>query len=262
MSIMVHNGTLNEHNEQKVEAKLNNKQLFLLGARHSLPICLGYISVGTAYAVMALQAGYTQFETILMSVVSYSGSGQFFAVTMAKEHSSLIAIALGLFLLNFRYFIMSTCIFSRFEKLSNLSRTFFAHCVTDEPFAIFTTAPKDLVKLSYFSGLVLTSWSSWILGAVIGVTANDYLPVDLVNAMNVALYALFIAIIVPPAKVNFKLMLIILSAAVMNIILTSVMNACWAILVTIVCCSLVGARFMDNKKSAVKNENDIKAEES
>lgn len=259
---MVHNGTLNEHNEQKVEAKLNNKQLFLLGARHSLPICLGYISVGTAYAVMALQAGYTQFETILMSVVSYSGSGQFFAVTMAKEHSSLIAIALGLFLLNFRYFIMSTCIFSRFEKLSNLSRTFFAHCVTDEPFAIFTTAPKDLVKLSYFSGLVLTSWSSWILGAVIGVTANDYLPVALVNAMNVALYALFIAIIVPPAKVNFKLMLIILSAAVMNIILTSVMNACWAILVTIVCCSLVGAWFMDNKKSAVKNENDIKAEES
>ncbi|WP_164954227.1 AzlC family ABC transporter permease [Succinivibrio dextrinosolvens] len=241
---------------------MNNKQLFLLGARHSIPICLGYISVGTAYAVMALQSGYTQFETILMSMLSYSGSGQFFAVTMAKEHSSLVAIALGLFLLNFRYFIMSTCIFSRFEKLSNLSRTIFAHYVTDEPFAIFTTAPKDLVKLSYLAGLVLTSWCSWILGAIIGVTANDYLPVDLVNAMNVALYALFIAIIVPPAKVNFKLMLIIVSAAVINIILTSFMNACWAILLTIVLSSLVGAMFMDNKKSAVKTEADVKVVEN
>lgn len=264
MSIMVHNGTLKEQNEQKVEAKLNNKQLFLLGARHSIPICLGYISVGTAYAVIALQAGYTQFETILMSAVSYSGSGQFFAVTMAKEHSSLIAIALGLFLLNFRYFIMSTCIFSRFEKLSNLSRTIFAHYVTDEPFAIFTTAPKELVRLSYLAGLVFTSWFSWILGAVIGATASDYLPVDLVNAMNVALYALFIAIIVPPAKKNFKLMSVIVSAAVLNIILTSFINACWAILITIVCCSLIGALFMDNKKSCCSEnsaDSAVKVEE-
>ena len=245
-----------------MEPELNNKQLFLLGARHSIPICLGYISVGTAYAVMAMQSGYTQFQTILMSVFSYSGSGQFFAVTMAKEHSSLIAIALGLFLLNFRYFIMSTCIFSRFEKLSNLSRAVFAHYVTDEPFAIFTTAPKEQVRLSYLSGLVLTSWFSWILGAVIGATANDYLPVDLVNAMNVALYALFIAIIVPPAKVNFKLMLIIVSAAVMNIVLTLFMNACWAILVTIVCCSLVGALFMDNKKTANKEISEVKSQEN
>lgn len=245
-----------------MEPELNNKQLFLLGARHSIPICLGYISVGTAYAVMAMQSGYTQFQTILMSVFSYSGSGQFFAVTMAKENAPMIAIALGLFLLNFRYFIMSTCIFSRFEKLSNLSRAFFAHYVTDEPFAIFTTAPKELVKLSYFAGLVLTSWFSWILGAVIGATANEYLPVDLVNAMNVALYALFIAIIVPPAKVNFKLMLIIVSAAVMNIVLTSVMNACWAILITIVCCSLVGALFMENKKTAAKVDSEVKTQEN
>ncbi len=80
---------------------MNNKQLFLLGARHSIPICLGYISVGCAYAVIAVQAGYTTLETIIMSMVSYSGSGQFFAVTMAKDHASLVAIALGLFLLNY-----------------------------------------------------------------------------------------------------------------------------------------------------------------
>ena len=80
--------------------------------------------------------------------------------------------------------------------------------------------------------------------------------------MNVALYALFIAIIVPPAKVNFKLMLIIVSAAVMNIVLTSVMNACWAILITIVCCSLVGALFMENKKTAAKVESEVKTQEN
>ena len=233
---------------------MNKKELFFLGCRHSIPICLGYISVGTAYAVLALQNGYTEFETILMSVVSYSGSGQFFAVTMAKEHASLLAIALGLFLLNFRYFIMSTCIFARFEKLSNFYRAVFAHYVTDEPFAIFSTAAKELVSLSYLSGLVLTSWFSWILGAVIGVVANGFLPEALISAMSVALYALFIAIIVPPAKADFKLMVIIIISALMNIVLTQYIDSCWAILITIVFCSLVGAFFTgQDKKNTRKN---------
>ena len=233
---------------------MNNKQLFLLGARHSIPICLGYISVGCAYAVIAVQAGYTTLETIIMSMVSYSGSGQFFAVTMAQDHASLVASALGLFLLNFRYLIMSICIFARFKVMSNFKRAILAHYVTDEPFAIFSTAPESLVRLSYLCGLVFTSWFSWILGAVIGVVASDFLPQALTAAMGIALYSLFIAIIVPPAKTNFRMLIIIVCAAALNILLTQLIDACWAILVTIIVCSLVGAVFTENKKDLSKSQ--------
>lgn len=100
---------------------------------------------------------------------------------------------------------MSTCVFARFDKLSNVRRAFFSHFITDEPFAIFTTAKKELISSSYFTGLFLVSWCAWVSGAVIGAFATNYLPVNLIQAMNIALYALFIAIVVPAAKSNNKL---------------------------------------------------------
>ncbi len=235
---------------------MTNKELFLLGMRHSIPVCIGYLSVGTAFGVMALQSGYSKFEAVLMSVLCYSGSGQIFAVAMAKEHAGLVAIAIGMFLLNFRYFIMSTCIFARFKALSNFARIIYAHFVTDEPFAIFSTAPKQYVSLFYLSGLVITSWLSWISGAIIGLVANDFLPYTLINAMNIALYALFIAIIIPPAKVNLRLMLIIVATAILNTVLTYRMDPCWSILISIVVCSLIGARYMPDAKDADSGKGD------
>lgn len=208
---------------------------------------------------MAKQAGYSDFETILMSMICYSGSGQFFAVTSAKDSASLVAICIGLIILNFRYFIMSTCVFARFDKLSNLRRAFFSHFITDEPFAIFTTAKKELISSSYFAGLFLVSWCAWVSGAVIGAFATNYLPVNLIQAMNIALYALFIAIVVPAAKSNNKLLVIVICAAILNIALSQVMDSCWAILSTIIICSLIGAIFTDNKPKTDDNTSNEKA---
>ena len=120
---------------------------------------------------------------------------------------------------------MSTCVFARFDKLSNVRRAFFSHFITDEPFAIFTTAKKELISSSYFTGLFLVSWCAWVSGAVIGAFATNYLPVNLIQAMNIALYALFIAIVVPAAKSNNKLLVIVICAAILNIALSQVMTA-------------------------------------
>ena len=232
---------------------MTNKELFILGAKHSIPICLGYLSVGTAYAVLAKGAGFSTLKTIIMSMVCYSGSGQFFAATQAADHASILAICIGLVILNFRYFIMSTCVFARFDELSNTKRAFFSHFITDEPFAIFTTAKKELISTAYFCGLFLVSWTSWVSGAVIGAVAADYLPHSLVSSMSIALYALFIAIVVPAAMANFRLLIIVLCAAILNTLLSQVMDSCWAILTTILICSFIGA-FFTKPKSKEKIE--------
>ena len=239
---------------------MTNKELFLLGVKHSIPICFGYLSVGTAYAVMALQAGYTSFETIIMSVLCYSGSGQFFNVTMSREHAGLFAIGLGILLLNFRYFIMSACVFVRLKTLSTPLRFIFAHFITDEPFAIFSTARQEYLRLSYFFGLVIFSWFSWIMGAVIGVVASDYLPDSLIAAMNVALYALFIAIVVPACMKNSMLLVIVTVAAVLNIVLSRFFDACTAILISIVVCSLIGAHFLEGHDIGGSKEDKLEEE--
>ncbi|MGN0902278.1 MAG: AzlC family ABC transporter permease [Succinivibrio sp.] len=230
--------------------------------KHAIPVCLGYLSVGLAYAVLAKQQGFSELQIILMSMVCYSGSGQFLAVVYGGNNASLLAITIGLLLLNFRYFIMSTCVFVRFKVLSNLKRIIFSHFITDEPFAIFTTAKKELVSVSYFSGLVFPSWLSWILGAVLGVAASGFFPQNLVNAMNIALYALFIAIVAPASTKDFRLLVIVVCAAVLNMLLSLVFtgeNSCWAILVTIIVCSFIGAFFTkDSKKDSEVNSETSK----
>ena len=89
---------------------MSSRQLFFLGMKHGIPVVLGYIPVGIAYAVSALQAGFSPFETILMSFSVYSGSGQVLGVGMTAQGASLAAIFIGTFLINFRYFIMSACL--------------------------------------------------------------------------------------------------------------------------------------------------------
>lgn len=239
-----------------METTLDSKSLFLTGAKHSLPIVLGYISVGIAYAVLAKQAGFSDLETFLMSVTCYSGAGQFFAVTMTMQHSSLIALAIGLMILNFRYFIMSTCVFARLKGLDNFRRSIFSHWITDETFAIFTTAKKEYANVPYFLGLFVVSWSGWLSGAILGIVASNFLPENLIQAMNIALYALFIAIIVPACKADFKVFVIVICTAVLNTIFCQFMQECWAILWSIIICSVVGAFFTDNKKLSESQENE------
>lgn len=244
-----------------MEKSLDTKDLFLLGAKHSVPIVLGYISVGIAYAVLAKQAGFSDLQTFLMSVTCYSGAGQFFAVTMTLQHSSLIAMAIGLMILNFRYFIMSTCVFARLKKLDNFRRSFFSHLITDETFAIFTTAKKELANVPYFLGLFVVSWSGWLSGAILGIVASNFLPENLIQAMNIALYALFIAIIVPACRSDFKIFAIVACTAALNTILYNFMAECWAILWSIIICSVIGAFFTDNKNENVIKESDKAASE-
>ena len=198
---------------------------------------------------MAKEYGFSAFETILMSMICYSGSGQFLAVTYAQQGASLIALVVGLLLLNFRYFIMSAVVFARFKVMSNFQRAFFSHYITDEPFAIFATAKKELVSPYYFSGLVFISWLSWISGAALGLVAHDFMPPALTSSMTIALYALFVAIIIPGACMSRSMFSIICSSALFNILMTRFMDECWAVLATIVVCSLAGAFFIKDKVS-------------
>lgn len=244
---------------------MTRTDLFLLGAKRAIPIALGYIPVGTAYAVYAAQTGFTPWEIILISLTTYSGSGQFLVVSMTASGAALPIFAIALFLMNFRYFIMSTCVFNLFKKLSFLNRALFSHLVTDETFAIFTTSKKDIIGIPYFLGLFLTSWTAWVTGAVLGVIANSFLSVALTQALGIALFALFIAIIVPAGRSDLKVGLMIFGTAVLNTVLYQFLTESESIVISTVVCALVGAFFIkrtancpaDGKKELIDEEKRV-----
>ena len=236
---------------------MNTNSLIVLGMKHAFPIVCGYVPVGIAYAVAAQQTGFAPWEIILFSFTGYSGSGQILTVSMASQHADLLAIAVGIFQINFRYFIMSACVFNRFVKLSVFKRFFMSHLVTDETFAIFTTAKKELIGIPYFCGLFITSYLSWVLGAVCGILASSILPANVTLALGIAIYALFIAIIVPGGKKDLRVGVMIVATALLNCFLSKLIDMSWAVVVSSVVCAMLGAVFITDKGS-VRKKQDIK----
>ncbi|MBO8415269.1 MAG: AzlC family ABC transporter permease [Proteobacteria bacterium] len=237
-------------------------KLFLTGMRHGIPVVFGYVPVGIAYGVSALEAGFSPFETILMSVMVYSGSGQVLGVSMTAQGASLAAIMIATFLINFRYFIMSACIFNRLPRLGVLGRICGSWCVVDETFAIFTTAPSKLAKGFYLAGLICLTYSSWIAGAVIGVAAHSLLPAWVSAGLGIALYALFIAIVMPGCKRNLKIGLLVLLCILVNCLLSSIIDGSWAIVLSTLGCAAIGAVFIKDTKGTGQKPQDSGAADS
>lgn len=238
----------------------SNFSLYLKGARDAVPIVMGYIPVAIAFAVIALKTGFTPLQTQLMSLTSYSGAGQFLGVAMAGSGAGLLTVAIGIFLINFRYFIMTTCVFARFKTLGFLKRLGLSHFVTDETFAIFTTADEKYVNLPYFLGLFTTSYLSWNCGTAIGLAASSLLPESITLALGIALYALFIAIIVPGAQGSRRLFIVIVGVAVLDSVLFvwfkeafGMTATSWALVIAMVSGALIGAFFIKAPEEAAED---------
>lgn len=222
---------------------MSNLSLYLLGMRHGIPIVFGYIPVGIAYAVSALQAGFSPFETLLMSMTVYSGSGQVLGVGMTAQGASLAAIFIATFLINFRYFIMSACIFNRLPQVPVLKRMGLAWFVVDETFALFTTADNKIAKLPYLLGIISLTYSAWVGGAAIGIAVQAVLPSWIAAGLGIALYTLFIAIVVPGCTKSMLILCMVLICAVLNIFLSMLMDGSWAIVISTLLVAAVFALF-------------------
>ena len=203
----------------------------------SVPVMLGFIPVAIAFAIMALSAGISRGESISMSVMVFAGASQMMAVGMISEGAGQLAIILATFIMNFRHFIMSTCVFGRMKKTGLAARLLCSFGVTDESFAIFTTTEKERCDKWYFFGVFLGTYFSWIIGTVIGTFLGAILPAVVSNSLGIALYAMFIALLVPSVKGNWRLLLVVVITALINMGLRLIIDSSWALVIS----TLVGA---------------------
>ena len=201
------------------------------------PIIIAFLSVGTAYAVLAQQAGLYSWQTILMSAAVFAGASQMIAVTMLSQGSSIALIIFATLIVNLRHLIMSTCVMNRMKGASLPARLLSAFGVTDESFAIFTTTDEKNCSFIYFLGTITVTYSSWVIGTALGCVLTQFLPELVSNSLNITLYAMFIGLLVPKLKKNKKLTLTVLITAVLSFVLSNFISPAW----TIIGATLVGA---------------------
>jgi 4-azaleucine resistance transporter AzlC len=200
--------------------------------------------MGIGYAAIAIKAGFTPLQTVSMSVLVYAGAGQIIAASMVLSSASVMAVILTNFVVNLRYFVMSTCVLNQVEE-SNLGLNIFAsHVTVDESFAMFSLSEDSSIWI--YLGIAVIAWLSWIIGAAIGVVVLDLLPVIVTNSFNISLYALFVAILVPAIKKSRQIALLVLITAVLNIILSQLIGN-WSLIVSTLIGAAVGMYIVDDE---------------
>ncbi|MDO5810855.1 MAG: AzlC family ABC transporter permease [Methanobrevibacter sp.] len=223
---------------------MSRKDKFIDGCKKGIPITFGYVPMGIGYAAIAIKAGMTPLETISMSFLVYAGAGQIIAASMALSGATAMAIILTNFVVNLRYFVMSTCVLNQVEESNTPLNILAAHVTVDESFAMFSLSEDSSIWI--YLGIAITAWLSWCLGAGIGVVILDILPVIVANSFNISLYALFVAILVPAIKESRQIALLVLVTAVLNIVLGQFLGN-WSLIVSTLLGAGIGMYIVDDE---------------
>ena len=188
------------------------------GIRDGLPICFAYLAVSFTFGLKVVQLGLRKLIGIIISATNLTSAGQFAGVKMIALSESFIIIGLAVFVINSRYMLMSLSI-SQFlpQNTSTLKRLIMSFFVTDEIFAV-SYANRERFCFKYFMGLATTPFIGWTTGTTLGVVVNSLLPATLQSAMGIALYCMFIAIIIPPARKSMPILFSIIISVVLSCI--------------------------------------------
>lgn len=178
------------------------KREFRRGLLAGIPICLGYCSVSFAFGIFAVESGLTVWQALLVSMTCVTSAGQLAAVPMIARAGGLWELALSQLVINLRYALMSISISQKLESGARLpDKLAIAFVNTDEVFAVVSGENAPISKW-YFFGLILPPWLGWSAGTLGGAVAGNILPGLLTAALGMAIYGMFLAIIVPAGKKN------------------------------------------------------------
>lgn len=184
------------------QAERTGGQWFVLGLRNGIPICLGYFAVSFALGISARNAGLHAFQAFLMSLLMVASAGEFAALTLITAGAGAIEMIITTLIVNLRYFLMS-CALTQKLKPGTLPvhRFLLPQGITDEIFGLSVSVDGWLNPL-YTYGMLLISAAGWCTGTVLGVVMGNILPDWMTNGLSVAMYGMFLAIIIPPARKN------------------------------------------------------------
>lgn len=198
------------------------EQNFSKGIRDGVPICLGYLSVAFTFGLLGVGMGLSWWQATLISLTNVTSAGQFAGLTLMMEGGALIEMVIAQFFINLRYLLMSISLTQKVdERFRGIARWILAMCVTDEIFAVAMSQEKP-VSRSYFAGLALTPYLGWGAGTLAGALLGEVVPSGVAEIFGIAIYGMFLAIIIPKARDSRPVLEVVLLAAVLSCVVSCV----------------------------------------
>ncbi len=219
---------------------------YIRGFKDGLPIGLGYLSISFGFGITAVSLGLKAIYAILISMTNLTSAGQVAGISIIAASGTLLEIALTQLVINLRYSLMGIALSQQLEKsYSWLHRLLSSFFITDEVFAV-AMLKKTPVTPSYMYGLATLPYLGWAIGTTLGALAGNILPQSVTTALGIAIYGMFIAIVVPPAKKDKGVALavvvsILLNCAIRYIPVFSFITSGFAIIICAVAAALIGA---------------------
>jgi 4-azaleucine resistance transporter AzlC len=221
---------------------------YLYGLQKAIPVIFGFLPVAISFAILARNAGMTSLEIIAMSAFVFAGASQIMAAELVGGGAGIMSIVIATFVINLRHIIMSTCVFKRLGKKNIFTRLFIGFGVTDETFALFTTEDERRCDQYFMFGLITVTYLSWVIGTVIGTLISVMLPTIVSDSFGIALYALFISLIVPDVKKSLRLFVVVVLTAVINTAFCFVLDKSGAIILSTLIGAFIGVFIVEDKE--------------
>ncbi|MES9682723.1 branched-chain amino acid transporter AzlC [Bacillus sp. AFS001701] len=223
------------------DPKANRSKEMKEGFLASVPLIIGYLPVAFTFGLIAKQADINVLNTLSFSVLVYAGASQFMGLSMYLAGVSFFQIYIATFILNFRNFVMSLSFNHQFKTLPFWHRVYLSITLTDENFAV-TTLGKKGSSASYSSIYLITlhtiAYCTWISGTILGVVFSKLIPKIISESMGISLYAMFIGLLTPAIRTNWKACLIVLVSMLLNFILSSFLSQGWSLILSSILASL------------------------
>ena len=189
---------------------------FYSGIRDGIPICLGYLSVSFAFGISATGMGLSILEAVMISMFNVTSAGQLAGLPIIAAAGSYIELALSQLVINLRYALMSVSLSQKFDRSVRFADRFpIAFVNTDEVFAVACGKEKPVCR-AYMYGLILPPFLGWTLGTLLGAAAGNVLPPVVISALGIAIYGMFVAIVIPVVKTERATALCVLVSVVMS----------------------------------------------
>lgn len=189
------------------------------GIKDGIPIGLGYFSVSFSFGILAIANGFSVFEAVLISMTNLTSAGQFAGITIIASMGSLVEMAVTQLIINMRYSLMAISLSQKVDKRFGIcSRMLLGFGITDEIFAVAMGSRREISR-KYFLGLMSLPYVGWTLGTLAGAVFGNIMPEIICDALGIALFGMFIAIVVPDMKRDGMIVMTVAIAIAVSCIL-------------------------------------------
>lgn len=193
------------------------KNRFFRGMSHGIPICLGYLSVSFGFGILAVKSGLSVFQAAVISATNLTSAGQKAGLDVIAAGGAIIEMILLQLTINIRYSLMALSLSQKLDKSFTTPHRFIAsYGITDEIFAV-CSAQKEPITPPYMYGMIFIAGLGWVVGTALGAAAGELLPAAVSTAMEIVLYGMFIAIVIPPAKKQHGVLFAAVIAAALSV---------------------------------------------